>query len=92
MEKVSGKGHHLHLEDRQKLSVNGVRKVQSFDPKEIVLETEQGILGIKGEGLGIKQLDLQDGLVEVEGHIDMLQYPRRSGQGERHSLWGRIFR
>ena len=25
MEKVSGKGHHLHLEDREKLSVNGVK-------------------------------------------------------------------
>lgn len=92
MEKVTGKGHRLLMEDRLKLSLNGVKKVQSFDPKEIVLETEQGILSIKGEGLGIKQLNLEDGVVEVEGHVDVLNYPRRSSQSGRQSLWGRIFR
>ncbi|HUS89576.1 MAG TPA: YabP/YqfC family sporulation protein, partial [Desulfosporosinus sp.] len=44
-----GKGHRLVMENREQIALTGVQKVQSFDPKEIVLETELGILSIKGE-------------------------------------------
>lgn len=71
--------------------MTGVLKVQSFDPKEILLETIQGMLTIKGEKLGIKHLDLKEGLVEIEGFIVGLVYPRQAG-GARGNLWGRIFR
>lgn len=84
------KGHRLVMEDREKMSLTGVRRVHSFDPKEIVLETELGMLSIKGDKLGIKQLNLQESMVEIEGHVDVLAYPRSSGN--REGLLGRIFK
>lgn len=90
MEKNSGKVHRLTMDNREFLALSGVSKVQSFDPKEIVLETILGVLSIKGEKLGIKHLDLKAGEVEVEGYVDSLIYPRHSGS--RQNLWGRIFR
>lgn len=78
------------MDNREFLSLTGVSKVQSFDPKEIILETVQGMLNIKGEKLGIKHLDLKEGLVEIEGFVEGLVYPRSSGSGG--NLWGRIFR
>ncbi|MDA8229201.1 MAG: sporulation protein YabP [Desulfitobacterium hafniense] len=79
------------MDDREKLSITGVKKVQSFDSKEIVLETIQGVLSLKGDQLGIKHLDLQEGLTEVEGHIDAIIYPRQAS-GSRQSMLGRIFK
>lgn len=90
MEKSKEKMHRLAMDNRELLSLSGVSKVQSFDPKEILLETIQGNLSIKGEKLAIKHLDLKEGLVEVEGQVDALIYPRHSGS--RQNLWGRIFR
>jgi sporulation protein YabP len=92
LEKNTGNMHRLTMDNREFLAITGVSKVQSFDPKEIVLETIQGVLSIKGEKLGIKHLDLKEGMVEVEGYVESLVYPRQSGSGSRQNLWGRIFR
>lgn len=92
MENKAGKMHRLTMDNREFLALTGVSKVQSFDPKEIILETIMGVLSIKGEKLGIKHLDLKEGLVEVEGYVESLIYPRQSGSGSRQNLWGRIFR
>ncbi|MHB1652464.1 MAG: sporulation protein YabP [Desulfitobacteriaceae bacterium] len=93
MDKVEKqKGHRLVLQDRGNMSLTGVHKVQTFEPKEIVLETEQGLLNIKGEKLDIKHLDLQNGIVEIGGHVDAVVYPRQSHGGSKESLLGRIFR
>ncbi|MHB8126031.1 MAG: sporulation protein YabP [Desulfitobacteriaceae bacterium] len=92
MDKALGKGYQLVMENREKLSLTGVQKVQAFDPKEIVLDTGNGTLYIKGDQLGIKQLDLGAGVVEIEGRIDTMNYPRQANNGIRQSLWGRIFR
>lgn len=90
MDKGNGKIHRLAMDNREFLSLSGVSKVQSFDPKEILLETILGVLSIKGEKLSIKHLDLKEGQVEVEGQVDALIYPRHSGS--RQNLWGRVFR
>ncbi|MDR3540714.1 MAG: YabP/YqfC family sporulation protein [Desulfosporosinus sp.] len=72
--------------------MTGVQKVQSFDPKEIVLETELGILSIKGDLLGIKLLNLEEGLVDLQGQVDALIYHRNTSAGYRQGLLNRIFR
>jgi len=87
-----GKGHRLVMENREQIALTGVHKVQSFDPKEIVLETELGILSIKGEQLSIKLLNLEEGLVDLQGHIGALIYHRNTGDGSRQSFLNRVFR
>jgi len=82
--------HRLTMNNRQFLSLSGVTKVQSFDPKEILMETIQGVLSIKGDKLGIKHLDLKAGEVEVEGEVDALIYPRSSSS--RQNILAKIFR
>ena len=46
----------LILENRNKLSISGVRDVLSFDDQVIIMETELGLLTIKGENLKINKL------------------------------------
>ena len=74
------------------MTLTGIHKVQTFEPKEIVLETEQGLLHIKGEKLDIKQLDLPNGFVEISGHIDAFNYPRQASAGGREGFLGRVFK
>ncbi|MGI6119060.1 MAG: sporulation protein YabP [Desulfosporosinus sp.] len=84
--------HCLVMENREQIALTGVHKVQSFDPKEIVLETELGILSIKGEQLGIKLLNLEESKVDLQGHVSALIYHRNTGSGSRQGFMNRIFR
>ena len=62
------------LTDREILDVNGVINVEKFTDDEIILETNQGQLQIKGEKMYMKQLSLDAGLIVVEGNIKALIY------------------
>ena len=46
----------------------------SFDISEVLLETEQGMLTIKGADLHVNRLTLEKGEVDIEGRIDSLAY------------------
>ena len=43
------------LENREKLSISGVLDVLSFDDQIVIVETELGLLTIKGENLKINK-------------------------------------
>lgn len=66
--------HQFTLIDREEMSVEGVVSLGSFDEKEIVMETEQGLLTVRGEGLNIKQLNLEKGNIAVEGTVVSVAY------------------
>ena len=66
--------HHLILEDRENLTVSGVEEVESFDENTIVMETAQGLLIVRGEGLHIEKLSLDGGDMKVEGMVESLSY------------------
>ena len=78
----------LHLENRKRLSVIGVKEVESFDENAIVLETSQGMLVIRGEGLHLKSLCAGDGQVVVTGMIHSLIYEELRKNG---SFFRRLF-
>lgn len=87
MEK-SEAAHGLRLEARRDLSVTGVKKVDTFDDRTVVLMTSAGILTVKGENLHIKHLDLDEGSLVLDGRITQLLYSdsareRRAGLFER---------
>ena len=73
-------------------TITGVVDVLSFDLTEILLETDQGMLMIKGSDLHVNRLTLEKGEVDVEGKIDSLTYSDSAGHGNGTSLLGRLFR
>ena len=68
------KSHKISLNNRIGGNVTGVREVISFDAGEIILDTEQGILIIKGEDLHVTRLTVDKGEVEIDGKIDGIMY------------------
>ena len=73
-ENRAGKSHKIILGNRSNGSITGVLDVISFDITEVLLETEQGMLNIKGKDLHVNRLNLEKGEVDVEGTIDALSY------------------
>lgn len=72
--------HQFTLTDREEMAVEGVVSLGSFDEKEIVMETEQGLLTVRGEGLNIKQLNLEKGNIMVEGTVRAVAYEDEARQ------------
>lgn len=91
-DRKAGGSHRLTLEERKGGVVTGVVDVASFDEKEILLLTGEGKLQIRGERLHVKQLDLEQGQVELEGRVDSLTYLSKAAQQREESLLKRMFR
>ena len=85
--------HKLVINNRQTSLVTGVLDVLSFDLNEVLLETEQGMLMIRGNELHVNRLTLDKGEVDIDGRIDSLVYSDTAASGEKQeSFLGRLFR
>ncbi|MCL1851576.1 MAG: sporulation protein YabP [Peptococcaceae bacterium] len=82
--------HTLTMIGRHTLKVTGVGSVKSFDEKEIHLETLEGTLVISGEELGVKNLNLEQSQVEIEGAIRVLSY--MAAHVRRKKIMERLFK
>lgn len=88
-----GRQHKISLTDRGMCNISGVCDVLSFDVAEVLLETEQGMLMIKGTDLHVSRLMLDKGEVDVDGRIDSLTYSENTGYGGKgESLFARLFK
>ena len=92
-ERTIQKNHKLVVNNRKNSLVTGVADVLSFDLNEILLETEQGMMMVKGKDLHVNRLNLEKGEVDLSGNIDSIAYsdvPVGSKQAE--NLFARLFR
>ncbi len=82
----------LILENRNRLSISGVLDVLSFDDQIIIVETELGLLTVKGEELRINKLSIDTSEVVVEGEVYSLSYSEKEIEKKGSSLLGKIFK
>ena len=82
------------LENREKLNVTGINDVFSFDAQIIIIETELGLLTIKGEDLKINKLRLDTSDFIVEGRIDSLNYSNQEASSNKKgkNILSKIFK
>ena len=92
-ERSAAKSHKTILGNRRTGNFTGVRDVISFDPKEILLETEMGMLQIKGEDLHVSRLTLDKGEVDVQGIVTSMVYSEVENYGKKaENFLGKLFR
>lgn len=92
-EKLSRRPHRLEISNRGVGNVTGIQDVVSFDENQIILDTDMGLLTIKGKTLHVSRLTLEKGEVDIEGVFDSMTYTsnenyRKSGE----SLFSRLFK
>ena len=66
--------HSVSINERKNILITGVKKIDSFDNEEFLLETNMGYIIIKGEELEIIKLDTYQGNVSIKGRVDSLMY------------------
>ena len=86
------KSHKVLLINRKSGAFSGVVDVLSFDVEEILLETELGMLHIKGKDLHVNRLNLDKGEVDIEGMIEGFSYSQIPAVTKsKESLFGKMF-
>ena len=80
------------VENREKLSISGVLDVLSFDDQIVILETQLGLLTVKGENLRINKLSLDTEEVIIDGEIYNLGYSEKDSTQKSGGIFNKIFR
>ena len=83
------KAHKLVVNNRK----TSILDVLSFDLNEILLETEQGMLLVKGTDLHVNRLSVEKGEVDLSGTIDSVSYSNISqAKKQEESFWTKMFK
>lgn len=80
----------ISIKGRKYIEVTGVSSVESFDVTEFSLITGGGPLRIEGTNLHMKHLDLEQGIVVIEGTLANLAYVSEAAKKKR--ITKRLFR
>ena len=85
--------HNIIMTNRRTCTVYGANDVLSIDLREILLETEQGMLMNRGNEQHVNRLTLDKGEVDIDGRIDSFVYSDTAASGEKQeSFFARLFR
>lgn len=84
--------HQIIIRGRKTLDITGVKHVESFDNEEFLLETNMGFLSIRGQHLQMKNLDVDEGKVSIQGRLDDLVYLDEQHGVKSKGLFGKLFK
>ena len=85
--------HGISIAERKNILVTGVKKIDSFDNEEFLMDTTLGFLVIKGSELEIIKLDTYQGNVSIKGNIDSLSYVTKDMKKEKEeSFLNKLFK
>ena len=84
--------HELKLIDRREISLTGIKKITSFDSEEFLLESNMGVILIKGSNLEIMKLDTHDGNVKIKGKIYGFNYLDNKEKNKEESIISKLFK
>ena len=79
------------LENRKKLTLTGIKDVLSFDDEIVIVESELGLLNIKGADLRVNKISVETGDVIVEGTIRTIEYSDKD-LSPKQGLMSKIFK
>lgn len=71
---ISNYNHSINILERKNIVVTGVKRIESFDDTEFLMETVMGYLALKGEGLELLKLDTMQGNVSIKGLLKSFTY------------------
>lgn len=85
--------HGISIAERKNILVTGVKKIESFDNEEFLMDTTLGFLVIKGSELEIIKLDTYQGNVSIKGNVDSLSYVSKDLKKEKEeSFISKLFK
>ena len=90
---ITNYNHSINVLERKNILVTGVKKIESFDDEEFLMETVMGFLVLKGEGLELLKLDTMQGNVSIKGLLKSFSYVEDGLKKEKEaSIISRLFK
>jgi len=90
---IASLNHNITINERKNIVISGVKKIDSFDEEEFLMETTMGYMIIKGSDLEIIKLDTYQGNVSIKGKINSLNYMETSSKKEKEEgIFSKLFK
>ena len=89
---VTSYNHNVTINERKNIVISGVKKIDSFDNEEFLMESNMGIILLKGSGLEILRLDTHDGNVKIKGKINSFTYLDGENKQDKESFFTKLFK
>lgn len=90
---ITNYNHTITINERKNINISGVKKIDSFDNEEFLLETTMGYIVIKGETLEIIKLDTYQGNVAIKGKVNSLIYMENLGKNKsEEGIFSKLFK
>jgi len=80
------------LRDRKKLLITGVHNVEIFNEESIVVDTQLGLVIIRGVDMHINKLDVESATLDVEGEIGLIEYLDGTGPQRKGGFFSGLFK
>ena len=71
---IQNYNHTFNMIERKNVTISGVKKIDSFDSEEFLIESVMGYIVLKGSGLELIKLDTMSGIVTFKGLVNSLNY------------------
>lgn len=88
-DKFSKKPHSLHLENRCGLKLTGVTDIGAFDEENVTAYTDYGCLSVSGSNLHVEELNVANGILEINGEVTALIYSSKTSKEK--NIFKRLF-
>lgn len=92
MDKDFTSSHSISITERKNISLTGVKKIDSFDNTEFLMDTVMGYITLKGEELEIIKLDTFQGNITIKGKLNSLTYTESSKKIKEESIISKLFK
>ena len=90
---VTSYNHNVKINERKNIVISGVKRIDSFDNEEFLMETTMGYMVIKGAELEIIKLDTYQGNVSIKGRVNSITYMENSNKKEKEDgIFGKLFK
>lgn len=89
---IISSSHIVSINERKNISVSGVKKIDSFDNEEFLMDTVMGYVTIKGEELEIIKLDTFQGNVVIKGKINSFIYSDGVKKSKEEGVFSKLFK
>jgi len=87
---IASFNHNITINERKNIVITGIKKIDSFDKEEFLLETTMGSLVIKGSELEIIKLDTYQGSVSIKGVVNSISYNESTKKEE--GVFSKLFK
>lgn len=74
MEELNVKNQNIVVKNRESINITGIKKIESLNDTEFVLDSALGLLSICGDQLEMTSLNIDQGEISISGYITSIKY------------------